>query len=220
MRRLPGERARRARSASRPRPISVRNPRRPRLTPSSGASRGRVRDRAGGVEQRAVAAERDDDVGAVGQSLARHGRPARAEPRGVGAVRLDHRRAAARVQPRGRLRQRDSAAGSVCRAMRPARDGAQAGSRRRRSRQQQRNSRLPSAPVTGDGSTPSARQSYLKGRAVTSFDHARVDRRIARRCRPRRPRPSGFELRLDERDRRARPARAAPARPAGCARAK
>ena len=73
--RLDARPARRCSASSAPssssRPTSVRNPRRPRLTPSSGTSARRVRDGARGVEQRAVAAERDDDVDAASASPSR-----------------------------------------------------------------------------------------------------------------------------------------------------
>jgi hypothetical protein len=54
-----------------------------------------MRDGAGGIEQRAVAAEGNDDVGAVRQSLARHDGPFPSSLAAAALTALDRWRTAA-----------------------------------------------------------------------------------------------------------------------------
>ena len=172
-----------------PRPTSVRNPSRPRLTPRSGASRARVRDGARGVEQRAVAAERDDDVDARSRAPSRDAVGQRAPSFAAArALRFDDRvRSRAPRATSAASLSAASAPGSVSRAIEPTRVGVI---------RQWRDGAEPAAAgtrgclraVTGDGSSPTRSNPTSKGRG------ARPRRRRARappdraRCRPCRPR--------------------------------
>ncbi len=180
-RRAPTRASRRARRSA----ISVRKPRLPKLTPRIGTVVARLRDAAGHAEQRAVAAEDDDEVARARQILARRasavgGRP-RARAVSVSKTGVD---AAASSQPAtsastlaaaSRSRLATSPTGEWRLVMRPA------------SCRCRRNSRLPSVPVMGDSHSPARLNPTASARRRPRRRRARAPRGRAR-CRPCRPR--------------------------------
>ena len=140
--------------------ISVRNPRLPKLTPRIGTSHAGVRDPAGHPDERAVAAEHDDQIARLRQLVARRRRrvPAAGRRARPSRSRRPARRRALRASPRAPRARRRRRRGRAWRRD-PTRRVIGVRHSRRGVVRCSRNSRLPSVPVIGDSVSPDARQS-------------------------------------------------------------
>ena len=156
-----------------------------------------LRDARRHAEQRAVAAEDDDQID-VRRAARRASRSARraASPASV-AVSVSKTGSMLRSRSHVARRARWSAAATRPRlATMPTRVDACAGVMTRGG--DSRNSTLPFWPVMGEGVEATRRQSYLSGRGRDFVEHARVDRRVADDAFAHFA-AAGLELRLDQR---------------------